>query len=106
MLGNGQRGGGNTYHATLGGETHQRGCPPKPLLIGDANRTQFSFLKLFGPLRDIPAKSREYLAKKPVALGFEGHSELFGPRPFTRKTLTPPEDIQTQKFGFVLLFLA
>ena len=55
----------------------------------------------------IPAKSRDIPPKEFLfALGFEGHTELFGPHPFTRKTPTPPEDIRTQKFGFVLLFFA
>ena len=31
---------------------------------------------------------------------------FLAPTPFTSKTPTPPEDIQTQKLGFVLLFLA
>ena len=40
-----------------------------------------------------------------VSLGFEGHTELFHPRPFTWKTPAPPEDIRTPEFGFVLLRL-
>ena len=44
--------------------------------------------------------------KSLVSLGFEGHTELFGPYPFTWKTSTPPEDIRTQKFGFVLFSFA
>ena len=38
--------------------------------------------------------------------GFEGRTELFGPSPFMCKTPTPPENIRTQKFGFVLFFRA
>ena len=41
--------------------------------------------------------------QKLVSLGFEGHTELFGPHPFTSKTPTLPEDILTQKFGFGFL---
>ena len=44
-------------------------------------------------------------AKSLVSLVFEGHTELFGPHPFTWKTPTPPEDIRTKKFGFGFLFL-
>ena len=40
------------------------------------------------------------------ALDFEGHTEIFGRRPFTWKTPTPPEDIETQKLEFLLPFLA
>ena len=36
----------------------------------------------------------------------EAHAQLFDPHPFTWKTPTPPEGVQTQKFVFVLLFLA
>ena len=54
------------------------------------------FLKLFGRPRqkswDIPPKSL-------VSLAFEGHTEVFGPHPFTLKTPTPPENIRTKKFG-------
>ena len=50
--------------------------------------------------------SRDVPAKKFGFPGFEGHTELFGPHPFPRKTPTPPEDIRTQKFGFGFLFLA
>ena len=67
--------------------------------------TNFFFLKLFGHLRDIPAKSRDIPLKKFGFPGFEGHTERFGPHPFTWKTPTPPEDIRTQKFGFGFLFL-
>ena len=57
-------------------------------------------LKLFGRFRDIPAKSRDIPLKKFDSLGFEGHTELFGPHPFTWQTPTPPENIRTQKFRF------
>ena len=43
--------------------------------------------------------------KNLVFLGFGGHTELFGPHPFTWKTPTLPEDIRTKKFGFGFLFL-
>ena len=64
------------------------------------------FLKLFGRFRDTPAKSRDIPPKKFDSLGFEGHTELFGPHPFTWKTPTPPENIRTQKFRFGFLFRA
>ena len=71
------------------------------------NRTQtFFFLKLFGHFRDIPAKSRDIPPKKFDFPGFEGHTELFGPHPFTWKTPTPPENIRSKKFGFGFVFLA
>ena len=65
------------------------------------------FLKLFGHLRDIPANIPGHPAKKSGLRGLrsEGHTDFFGPHPFTWKTPTPPEDIQTKKFGFGLLFL-
>ena len=59
----------------------------------------FIFFELFGHLRDIPAKSLDIPPKKFDFPGFEGHTELFGPHPFTWKT-------RTQKFGFVLFFCA
>ena len=54
--------------------------------------------------RDIPAKSRDIPPKKFDSLGFEGHTELFGPHPFTWKTPTPPENVRTQKFRFGFYF--
>ena len=51
-----------------------------------------------------PGKIPGYPAKKVDSLGSEGHTELFGPHPFTWKTPTPPENIQTQKFRFGFLF--
>ena len=36
---------------------------------------------LGGQFRDIPAKSRGVPAKSLVSFGFEGHAELFWPRP-------------------------
>ena len=59
----------------------------------------FFSLKLFGRPRDIPAKSQDIPPKSLVSLGFEGHTELFDPHPFTWKTPTPPENIRTRKFG-------
>ena len=41
-------------------------------------------------------KSRDIPPKSLVSLGFEAHTELFGPHPFTWKTPTPPEDIRTK----------
>ena len=55
--------------------------------------------------RAISGYSGKILPKKFDFPGFEGHTELFGPHPFTWKTPTPPEDIRTKKFGFGFLFL-
>ena len=55
------------------------------------------FLKLFGLLRDIPAKSRDIPPKKFDFPGFEGHTELFGPHPFTLKTPPPHPKISGPK---------
>ena len=74
--------------------------------IVDENWTQTFFLKLSGRFWDIPAKSRDIPPKKFDFLGFEGHTELFGPHPFTWKTPTPPENIRTQKFRFGFFFRA
>ena len=56
-----------------------------------------------GKSRQNPGISRQ---KKFDSLGFEGHTELFGPHPFTWKTPTPPENIRTQKFRFGFFFRA
>ena len=72
--------------------------------FGPENSTQTFFLKLFGHHRDISAKSRDIPPKKLDFTGFEGHTELFGPRPFVGKTTAPPENIRTPEFGFVLFF--
>ena len=80
-------------------------CPSKNSRLGNEYWAQI-FLKLFRHFRGIPAKSRDIPPKKFDFPGFEGHAELFGPHPFTRKTPTPPEDIRTKKFGFGFLFLA
>ena len=49
-------------------------------------------------------RKRDVLPKKFDFPGFEGHTELFDPHPFTWKTPTPPENSRTQKFGFVPFF--
>ena len=73
-------------------------------LQGPKNEPKHFFLKLFGRFRDIPAKSRDIPQKKFDSLGFEGHTELFGPHPFKWKTPALPENIRTQKFRFGFLF--
>ena len=79
-----------------------RGCN----YLGVTGMSQLNFfLKLFGHARDIPAKSRDIPPKSLVSLGFEAHTELFGPHPFTWKTPTPPENSRTKKFRFGFLFL-
>ena len=40
--------------------------------------------------------SRDILPRSLVSLGFEGHTELFGPHPFTWKTPTPSEGLLTE----------
>ena len=56
--------------------------------------------------RALPAKSREIPPKEFGFPGFEGHTDLFGPHPFTWKTPTPRENIRTQKFGSGFFFRA
>ena len=77
----------------------------KPLNLGAKNWTQTFFLKLFGRFRDIPAKSRDIPPKKFDSLGFEGHTELFGPHPFTWKSPTPPENIRLKSLGLGSFFV-
>ena len=74
------------------------------LFRGRELNTNLFFLKLFGHPRDIPAKSRDIPPKKFGFPGFEGHTELFGPHPFTWKTPTPPEDIRTKSLGLGSFF--
>ena len=62
------------------------------------------FLKLFGRFRDVPAKSRDIPPKKFDSLGFEGHTELFGPHPFTWKTPTPPKISGLKSLGLGSFF--
>ena len=72
--------------------------------IGDENWTQSVCFTNFSGTSGIwsyPSKIPGYPFDFP---GFEGHTELFGPHPFTRKTPTPPENIRTKKFGFGFLF--
>ena len=75
-------------------------------LLEDKNSTQFFFLKLFGHLWISQQKSWDIPPKSLVSLGFEGHTELLDPHPFTWKASTPPEDIWSQQFDFVLPFFA
>ena len=62
---------------------------PKPFFLKLCGRPRIS--------RQNPGISRP---KSLVSLGFEGHTELFGPHPFAWKTPTPPEEIRTKKFRF------
>ena len=60
--------------------------------IRDENWTQIYFSHIFRAPPGYPGKIPGYPAKKSlVSLGFEGHTEPFGPHPFTWKTPTPPE---------------
>ena len=61
------------------------------------------FFSNFSGASGSPGISRQ---KKFDSLGFEGHTELFGPHPFPWKTPTPPENIRTQKFRFGFFFRA
>ena len=51
--------------------------------VGNEIEHKLFLLKLFGHLRDIPAKSRDIPPIKFDFPGFEGHTELFGPHHFT-----------------------
>ena len=67
--------------------------------------TNFFFLKLFGHRRDIPAKSRDIPPKKFDFPGFEGHTELFGPHPFTWKTPSRPKISGPKSLGLGSFFV-
>ena len=79
--------------------------PGRPVIwVPDKNRTQTPFSQTFQALPGSPGKIPDIPPKKFDFPGFEGHIELFGPHPFTWKTgsPTPPDNIRTQKLGFVL----
>ena len=84
-------------HGSISAAAHMAWCWPT---VGDENLTHF-FLKLFGHSRDIPAKSRDMPPKSLVSLGFEGHTELFGPHssrgrpPPHPKVSRPKSSLQT-----------
>ena len=80
-------------------------CRFSGTIIGDENRTQFFSSNFSGISGMSRQKSRDVPPKSLFSLGFKGHTEPFGPHPFTWKTPTPPEDIRTKKFGFGFLFL-
>ena len=77
-------------------------CRGMGLARGQKLNTNFVFSNFRAP----PGYPSNIRPKKFVFPGFEGHTEVFGPHPFTWKTPTPPENIQTQKLGFVLFFRA
>ena len=63
------------------------------------------FLRLFRPPRDIPAKSRDIPPKGLVSLGFEGHTEVFGPhpsrgRPPPHPNISGPKSLGLGSFSF------
>ena len=62
--------------------------------------SNFSFAS--GISRQNPGISRQ---KKFDSLGFEGHTELFGPHPFTWKTPTPPEISGLKSLGLGSFFV-
>ena len=55
------------------------------------------FLKLFGQLRGIQAKSRDILPKMFGFAGFKGHTELFGPPPLHVEDPHPTGKYRDQK---------
>ena len=66
-----------------------------------------SFSQTFRAPPGHPGKIPGYPAPKRFDFpGFEGHTELLGPHQFTWKTSSPPENIRTRKFGFVLFLRA
>ena len=69
---------------------------------GAKNWTHSFFSQTF---RAPPGYSVKNPRKSLFSLGFEGHTELLGPHLFTWKTPTPPEEVRTKKFGFVLFFM-
>ena len=75
--------------------------------VGAKKWTQVFFSQTFRALPGYPSNIPGYPAQKAWFpwVSFEGHAELFGPHPSTWKTPTPPENIRTQKFGFVLVFV-
>ena len=64
------------------------------------------FSQTFRATPGYPGKIQGSPAKNFNFPGFEGHTELFGPHPFTWKTPIPPENVRTEKFGFGFLFRA
>ena len=73
---------------------------------GQRTNTNLVFTNFSGAPGISQPKSRDIPLKGLFSLGFKGHTELFGPHPFTWKTPTLQKDIQTQKFEFVLLCCA
>ena len=64
------------------------------------------FPKLFGHARDTRAEIPGYPAQKLGCPGFLRTYRTFWPLPVHVEDPTPPEDVLTRKFGFVLFFLA
>ena len=75
------------------------------LILGNENWTQTFVSQTFRDLRDIPAKSRDILPKKFDFPDFEGHTELFGPDPFTWKTPPHPKISGPKSLGLGSFFL-
>ena len=70
--------------------------------IGNENWTQTIFSQTFRAPPGYPSKIPGYPTKKAwFPWVSKDIPNLFGPHPFTWKTPTPPENIRTQKFGFV-----
>ena len=66
--------------------------------------TNLFFFKLFGHFRDIPAKSRDIPPQSWFSLGFEGHTELFGPHCFRMEDPHPTGGYPDPKAGVCALF--
>ena len=69
---------------------------------GRETNTNFVSQTFRAPL-GYPGEIPGYPAKKFGFPGFVRDIPNFGPHPFTWNTPTPPEDIRTKKFGFLLL---
>ena len=74
--------------------------------IGAKEWTHYFFYKIFGHSRDIPATKIQNpgIARLKVFPWVLRDILNFCPHPFTWKTPTPPENIRTKNFRFVLLF--
>ena len=83
------------------------GARSSPTANAKTGRTAHVFTAQGGTRRGISQQNSGISRPKKFDFpGFEGHTELFGPHPFTWKTPTPWENIRTQRFGFVLFFRA
>ena len=85
------------------------GCTPNTAgtFRGQNLNKNLLLFKLFGRPWDVPAKDPGIILPNRLSSpGFEAHTEPFDTHPFIWNIPTPPEDMQTQKFEFVLISLA